>query len=60
MQKPTRIFRPEVKSQEPGVIIRGKDWLEGRLKFPGDDVGPVDVFEEGVGLDGVGVRGTAA
>ena len=58
MQKLTRIFL--VKSQEPGVIIRGKDWLEGRLKLPGDDVRPVDVLEEGVRLDGIGVRGTAA
>ena len=38
------------------IILRCQDWLEGRVQLPRDDIGPLDVLEEGVGLDGISIR----
>ena len=50
----------EVGVKLADVIIRCQDWLEGRVKLPRDNVGPLDVLEEGVGLDRVSIRSPAA
>ena len=50
----------KVRVELAHVVLGGEDWLEGRVEPPTDDVGPGDVTEESVRLDGISVAGSAA